>query len=51
MNSLLSYFSYHKEYKVSKESMIAYKGRKYSVPTKYIGYHVNVTETEHDIKI
>jgi transposase len=51
MHSLLSYFSYHKECKVSKESMVTYKGQKYSVPTKYIGYLVNVLEDTDDIKI
>lgn len=51
IHSLLSYFSYHKEYKVSKESMVTYKGQKYSVPTRYIGYHVNVIEHDEDISI
>ena len=51
MHSLLSYFSYHKEYKVSKESMVTYKGQKYSVPPRYIGYHLNVLEDEEDIHI
>jgi transposase len=45
MNSLVSYVSCEKEYKVSKESMVNYKGRKYSVPTKYIGLNVNITES------
>jgi transposase len=44
MDSLVSYVSCEKEYKVSKESMVNYKGRKYSVPTKYIGLKVNITE-------
>lgn len=51
MHSLLSYFSYHKEYKVSKESMVTYKGQKYSVPIRYIGYLVNVVEDDEDIKV
>lgn len=51
IHSLLSYFSYHKEYKISKESMVTYKGQKYSVPTKYIGYLVNVIENDEDISI
>ncbi|MFV0269563.1 MAG: Mu transposase domain-containing protein [Draconibacterium sp.] len=51
IQSLTSYFSYHKEYKVSKESMVTYKGQKYSVPTKYIGSLVNVIEDDIDIKI
>ena len=45
LDSLLSYISREKEYKVSKESMVNYKGKKYSVPTKYIGYKLNITET------
>lgn len=45
MGSLVSYVSCEKEYKVSKESMVNYKGKKYSVPTKYIGLKVNITET------
>lgn len=44
LDSLISYVSCEKEYKVSKESMVNYKGKKYSVPTKYIGLKVNVTE-------
>jgi transposase len=51
MHSLLSYFSYHKEYKVSKESMVTYKGQKYSVPPRYIGYLLNVLEDEEHIHI
>lgn len=45
MDLLISYVSCEKEYKVSKESMVNYKGKKYSVPTKYIGLKVNITET------
>lgn len=45
LDSLVSYVSCEKEYKVSKESMVNYKGKKYSVPTKYIGSKVNITET------
>lgn len=37
MDILISYFHHEKKYKVSTGSMIGYKGRKYSVPTKY-GY-------------
>lgn len=40
---LLSYISAQKEYKVNKESMVNYNGKKYSVPTKYIGKKVNIT--------
>lgn len=35
----------------SKESMIKYKGKKYSVPTYLIGKSVTVTETEEYIHI
>lgn len=42
---LLSYVSRQKEYTVSKESMIKFNGKKYSVPTKYIGEKLNITET------
>lgn len=44
LDILLPYFSREKEYKVTKESMINYKGKKYSVPTKYIGDKVTITE-------
>lgn len=43
--SLFSYVYLEKEYKVTKESMINYKGKKYSVPTKYIVLKLNITET------
>ncbi|MBV7274426.1 IS21 family transposase [Clostridium sp. PL3] len=45
LDTLISYVSCEKEYKVSRESMVNYKGKKYSVPTKYIGLKVNITET------
>jgi len=51
LDILKSYFHHEKDYKVSKESMINYKGKKYSVPTKYISELVTVKETEHDICI
>lgn len=44
MNLLLSYISREKDYKVLKDSMVTYKGKKYSVPTKYIGKKMNITE-------
>lgn len=50
-SSIQSYFSHHKEYKVSKESMVNYKGQKYSVPTKYIGQPVTIQEDTDDIQI
>jgi transposase len=48
LDMLLSYVSRQKEYKVTKESMISYKGKKYSVPTKYIDSKVNVRETSDE---
>jgi len=45
MNILNSYFSRQEEktYRVNKESMIKFEGRKYSVPTRYIGERMTVT--------
>ena len=51
MDLLLSYFHHEKEYKVYKDSMISYKGQKYSVPTRFIGKYVNVYEVDDHIKI
>lgn len=51
IHSLTAYFSNHKEYKVSKESMVNYKGQKYSVPIRYLGHLVSVVEDNKDIKI
>ena len=51
MDLLLSYFHHEKEYKVYKDSMINYKGQKYSVPTRFIGKYVNVYEVDDLIKI
>ena len=48
---LKPYFIRQKEYKVSNESMITYKGKKYSVPTAYIGKYVTVTEGNSTIYI
>jgi len=48
---LKNYITSPKEYKVSKESMITYKGQKYSVPTYLIGNSVSVKETEEYIHI
>lgn len=48
---LKAYTTSPKEYKVSKESMITYKGQKYSVPTYLIGKSVSVTETDEYIHI
>ena len=51
INILKPYFIRQKEYKVSKESMITYKGKKYSVPTAYINKYVTVTEGDSTIYI
>lgn len=51
MECLLPYFYHEKEYKVTPESMIRYKGKKYSVPTRFIGDYLTVSETEDEIKI
>ncbi len=48
---LNNYITSPKEYKVSKESMITYKGQKYSVPTYLIGKSVSVVETNEYIHI
>lgn len=45
LDMLLSYIPSDRTYKVSKESMIKYKGKKYSVPIKYIGHQLSVDET------
>lgn len=47
MYNLYSYISDQEEYhKVNRESMIKYKGKKYSVPTKYIGYKLTTIEDD-----
>lgn len=51
MDCILSYFHEEKQYKVSRESMIRYKGKKYSVSTRFLGNYVSVIETEQEIKI
>ena len=48
---LNAYTTSPKEYKVSKESMITYKGQKYSVPIYLIGKSVSVKETDEYIHI
>lgn len=47
---LTTYFSRQEEktYVVNKESMIRYEGRKYSVPTRYIGEKMTVTTDDSD---
>lgn len=51
LDILLSYFHHEKEYKVSKESMIRYKGKKYSVPTRYIGKYLTLSEKDSELRI
>jgi transposase len=51
LDILLSYFHHEKEYKVSKESMIRYKGKKYSVPTRYIGKCLTLSEINSELFI
>lgn len=48
---LLNYYNPEKTYKVSKESMITYKGKKYSVPTYLIGKQVTISEIDSRINI
>ena len=48
---LIAYTTSPKEYKVSKESMVTYKGQKYSVPTYLIGKSVSIKETDEYIHI
>ena len=51
MDLLLSYFHHEKEYKVYKDSMINFKGQKYSLPTRFMGKYVNAYETDDSINI
>jgi transposase len=44
MDLLVSYFHHEKEYKVYPDSMINYKGQKYSLPTRFIGKYLTVNE-------
>jgi len=48
---LYEYFSREKTYKVHKDSMVTYKGQKYSVPTRLIGSSLTVKETNDEIEI
>ena len=48
---LETYYSSPKEYKISKESMVTYKGKKYSVPLNLIGKHVTIKEDEDQLYI
>lgn len=41
-----SYLSNRQTRKVAKDSMISYKGNKYSVPVKFIGFDLNVIDKD-----
>ncbi len=51
LDLLESYYIPTKEYKVSNESMITYKSKKYSVPTYLIGKRVTLKECDSGIYI
>jgi hypothetical protein len=51
LDILISYFSQEKEFLVYPDSMINYKGKKYSVPTRLIGKTVNISEKSEVINI
>ena len=51
LDLLEPYYIPTKEYKVSNESMITYKNKKYSVPTYLIGKNVTIKEGETTIYI
>lgn len=46
-----TYLSNRQTRKVAKDSMISYKGNKYSVPVKYIGFDLNVIEKDNSLYI
>lgn len=46
MYTLYEYIRPVKTYKVHKDSMISHEGRRYSVPTRYIGLKVTACETD-----
>jgi len=46
-----SYSNRPRMYNVSKESMITFKGNKYSVPTYYIGKQVRIEESTDEIQV
>jgi len=48
---LKNYYIPQKTYKVSKESMITYKGIKYSVPIQYIGKSITVLDEDNVIHL
>ena len=51
IDCISQYFHQNRGYKVSKESMITYKKHKYSVPVKYIGEYLTVSENEDTLNI
>ena len=48
---LKNYYIPEKVYKVSNESMITYKGIKYSVPIQYVGKQITVLDEDNVIHI
>ncbi len=48
---LNDYILIEKSYKVSNESMISYKGSKYSVPIQYVGKQITVIEKDNVIQL
>ena len=51
LDLLKTYIAQEKTYKVSNESMITYKGVKYSVPIQYVGKQLSVLEEDNVIHI
>lgn len=51
LDLLMQYTNNRPEYKVTKESMINYKGKKYSVPINYVGKTLQVNEDDEFIYI
>lgn len=51
LDLLMKYTNNRSEYKVTKESMINYKGKKYSVPINYVGKNLQVNEDDEFIYI
>lgn len=46
-----NYLTHPKEYKVTKESIVKYKGNKYSVPINYIGKKVNLKASQNTLAV
>lgn len=46
-----SYMNYDRQTKVHKDSLITYKGSKYSVPPKYIGEFVTLKQIDNELQI